>query len=186
MLDSFLLAELGQLQRQLDVFERGEHRDQVERLEDEPDVFVAPARDLTVAQRTEIFTEHCDGAAGGAIHRGDQVQQGRFAGARRSHERDEFAFVDLDGGVVERGDLELVALEYLAQVLGFDDDFTHALPLLATYLVAVFQVGGRVQDDFFPADQSFVDAEALCSIGAGLDRCALRLCPLRLRRPRCP
>ena len=50
----------------------------------------------TITQRAQIFTEHRNRAAGGPIHRGDQVQQGRFAGARRTHQGDEFALVDLD------------------------------------------------------------------------------------------
>ena len=64
-------------------------------------------------ERAEIFAEHRDRAAGGPVHRGDQVQQGRFAGARRSHQRDELALVDLDVALFERDDLELVAHELL-------------------------------------------------------------------------
>jgi hypothetical protein len=42
------LAELREQERQLDVLARGEHGDQVEELEDEPDVLGAEARELVV------------------------------------------------------------------------------------------------------------------------------------------
>ena len=48
--DALALLEVGELQRQFDVFEGGQHRDQVERLEDEADVVVAPAGDGAVGE----------------------------------------------------------------------------------------------------------------------------------------
>ena len=108
--------ETGELQRQLDIFQRGQHRDQIELLEDEADVLVAPAGDLAVAERAQVLAEDADLAAGGPVHGGDQVQQRGFARARRPHERDELALVDLEVDVVERDDVELVADEFLGQI----------------------------------------------------------------------
>ena len=51
VLHTLFLVELGQLQRQLDIFERGQNRDQVERLKNEANVVVAPVRNLLVIQR---------------------------------------------------------------------------------------------------------------------------------------
>lgn len=109
MLHPLLLFERGEFQRQLDIFNRGEHRDQVETLEHEADVDVAPMRDFAVAEGAQIFAEHENFSVSRPVHRGDQVQQRRFAGARRPHQRDELAFVDLDVGVPERHDMKLIA-----------------------------------------------------------------------------
>ena len=43
---SFPGVEMGKKQRQFNILKRGEHRDQVERLEDVPDVLVAPVGGL--------------------------------------------------------------------------------------------------------------------------------------------
>ena len=94
------LLQVGQLQRQFHVLQRGQHRNQVELLEDEADVLVAPVRDLAVAQLAQVVAQHADLAAGGAVHGGDQVQQRGLAGARRPHQRHELALVDLDVDVL--------------------------------------------------------------------------------------
>jgi hypothetical protein len=46
VLDALGLFQVGQLERQFHVLQRREHRNQVELLEDEADVLVAPMRDL--------------------------------------------------------------------------------------------------------------------------------------------
>ena len=79
---------------------RRQHRDEIERLEDEPDVRVAPARDLPVAELPQIFAQHPDLAAGGLVHGGDQVQQRGLARTGGPHQRHEIAAADIEIDVV--------------------------------------------------------------------------------------
>ena len=50
----------GELQRQLDVLERGQHRHQVVELEDEADVRGAPRGELAVGQLRDVDAGHAD------------------------------------------------------------------------------------------------------------------------------
>ena len=55
--------------------------------------------------RGDVGVPDADLAGGGAVEPGEDVQQGRLAGAGRSHDRGEPAGVDLDADVVEGEDL---------------------------------------------------------------------------------
>jgi len=113
-------AEPGQQQRQLDVAERGQHRDEVVELEDEADVAAAPARQRALGQRADVGSVDHDLAGRGTIDACDQVEQRRLAGARRPHEREEFALGHAEVDAVEHGDLLRIALVDLAHLLHVD------------------------------------------------------------------
>ena len=57
--------------------------------------------------RDFVAVEHV-GAAGRAIEHAHHVEQGRFAAARRPHDRDELAVGDVEVDAVERGRLDRV------------------------------------------------------------------------------
>ena len=121
VLQSLLLFEAGELQRQFDVFKRGQDRDQIEGLKHEADVFVAPVGDLPIGQGAQVLAEHHNLTVRSVVHRRDQVQQRRFARAGRPHQGDEFAVVDLDLDVFKSDDVKLIANEFLRQALRLDD-----------------------------------------------------------------
>ncbi len=107
---------MRQQQRQFDVLEGGQDRDQVIGLEDEADVVGPPAGDLRLAQVAEILAVDDDLAPGGPVEPGDQVQERRLARARRPHQREVLAFADREVEIHQHGDPELVAAVFLVNV----------------------------------------------------------------------
>src|SRR5438105_5641596 len=119
MLDALLLTEPGQLQRQFDILECGQHRDKIERLKDKADMLVAPMCDLLITELSQICPEHLNVAGGWLIHCGYEVQQRRFTGSRRAHQRSEIASLDLDIHFLERNYVKLIANELFASLACF-------------------------------------------------------------------
>ena len=79
----------GERQRQRDVLDRGERRDQVVRLEDEADL-VAPDSVSSFSESWPISTSPSKTCtARQAVEPGDAVQQRRLPGAGRAHDRGE-------------------------------------------------------------------------------------------------
>ena len=116
-----LRIQLGQQQRQLHVLKRGQHRDQIERLEHVPDVLVPPARRLRIVEAEDVLAHHQQFARGRTVDGRNHVQQRRLARSRGPHQREELSLRDVDGDVVERGHLESVALENFADVASLHD-----------------------------------------------------------------
>ncbi len=111
----------GDRERQHQVLLGGEHRQQVEELEDEAELLAAQLGQLAVVEAGDLLAVEQDGAGGRLVEAGEDVHQGRLAGARRPHDRGEAAALeagaDLDQGV-DRG----VALAVAAgHAVGFDD-----------------------------------------------------------------
>src|SRR5487761_2096617 len=95
------LAALGarqrrQLQRQLDVAERRQHRHQVVELEDESDVHRAPQREIGVREARDVDAADADLPGRRLVDAGDEVQQRRLARSRGPHQRDELALEDVE------------------------------------------------------------------------------------------
>jgi hypothetical protein len=81
-------------QRELDVLEDVEHRDQVEALEDEAEGLEAQLRERFLAQPAGVVAIDAHRAGGGDVDAADEVQQRRLAAARGAGERDELAPAD--------------------------------------------------------------------------------------------
>ena len=79
----------------LDVFERGQGRDQVELLEDEAERLEAELCQLAVTENGEVASLEDDVAGARTVERTEQLQQGRLAGSTRALERHELAGLDL-------------------------------------------------------------------------------------------
>src|ERR1035441_5102989 len=142
VLQALLLLQVGEQERQRHVLHGRQHREQIELLENEAHVFVAPVGDLAVAQLAQVVAEHADVPAGGTIHGGDQVQQRRFTRSRRPHQGYEFAFVDPEAHVLQRDHVELVAHVLFGQVAGFNDDFAHNVAVFWRTASPFFKPGG--------------------------------------------
>src|SRR5438132_7879792 len=102
MITALLRVELGQQERKFDVLERGEYRDQVERLENVADVRIAPVGRLFVIKAENVLAKHQQLAFGRAVDGGNHVQQCSLPGAGRPHEREKFPTGNLDGHIVKR------------------------------------------------------------------------------------
>ena len=108
------------MQRQADVLEARERRQQVEELEDEADLVAPDPRQVVVGQAAERFAVDADLAGGRAIEAADQVEQRRLAGAGRPDDRDHLAARDRQRDVVERDDVAL-AFELFGDVVEVND-----------------------------------------------------------------
>jgi hypothetical protein len=86
----------GDRQRQEDVLLGGQHRQQVEELEDEADVLAAQQRDAAVGQRADVLAADRHPAARRPVEGGEDVHQRRLAGARRAHDGDQLGRVNLE------------------------------------------------------------------------------------------
>ena len=80
----------------------GEHRQQVEALEDESDVAAAQQRKLVVVHASQIVAIEYGVPAGCGIQSCQRVHQRGFAGTRRSHNRREFSFFKSDVDATQR------------------------------------------------------------------------------------
>ena len=76
----------GDLHRQEDVLLRGEHRQEVEELEDEADVVPAQGREPGVVEAGDLGVADPDLPAVGVVQPREDVHQGRLARARRPHD----------------------------------------------------------------------------------------------------
>ena len=83
-------------QRELDVLEDGVLLDQVVRLEDEAEVAAADLGELVVVEAGDVAAAQEVLAAGGAVEAAQQVEHGALARARRAHDGDVFAGVEVD------------------------------------------------------------------------------------------
>ena len=95
----------AQVQRQADVLEARQGRQQVEELEDEADLVAADAGQRVVRQAAQGFAVDGDDAGGGAIESAEQVEQRGLSRARGSDDRDHLAAGDGESDRVEGGHL---------------------------------------------------------------------------------
>ncbi len=91
----------GDRQREEDVLLRGERRDEVEGLEDEPDPAAAQHREVAVVECAQFGVADEDPAFGEIVEPGEAMQQCGLAGTRRPHDRGELAAAEGNGHVVE-------------------------------------------------------------------------------------
>jgi hypothetical protein len=86
--------DAGQHHRQRDILGGGQARHQVKALEDEADALAAHAGLLVGRKRRDVAAFEPVGAGIGPVEQAEQVEQRRFAGAGRAHDRDVFAGLD--------------------------------------------------------------------------------------------
>ncbi len=113
---TFGCPEGGFEHRKLDVLFRVEDRDEVERLEDEPEFVRAEAGGI--GPIVEGSVAESDLALGGSIESAQEVEEGRFPAAAGSDEGDVFAGADLEADVVDRHHLSVG--EASAERVGFE------------------------------------------------------------------
>ena len=80
-------------QRELRVLPRGQHRQQVVRLEDEPDPVEPDPRKLAVGERGDLLPADPDRSLGRGGESAEQVQHGRLPRTRRTRHGDELAIL---------------------------------------------------------------------------------------------
>jgi hypothetical protein len=97
------IGAVGNLDRHQHVLERGQRRQQVKGLEDEPDARSPQPRQVVLAQRGDVDAVDQDAPARGRVEPGDQPEQRRLAAAGRADDRDHPALGDRQvGGMQDR------------------------------------------------------------------------------------
>ena len=120
-LGAVLRRHAGVDERQLDVVERGRARQQVERLEDEPDLLVPDPRQLVVVHLAHLLVVQQVAALRRRVEAADEVHERRLARPGRAHDRDVFAALDGDGHAPEGMDLLRAHLVGLPKILSFNE-----------------------------------------------------------------
>jgi hypothetical protein len=111
----------GELERQRDVLGRREHREQVEELEDEPDVVAAQLRQRRVVEIADVDAGDRHLARSGLVEAGEDVHERRLARARRAHDGRQATGGDVDRDAAQRIDGR-VPLAVAADDAGGGDD----------------------------------------------------------------
>ncbi len=107
---------MRQQQRQLDVLERRQDRDEVVELEDESDVVGPPAGDLAFGHPADFLVVDDHRAGRRPIEAGDQVEERRLAGTRGSHQGEELPFVDRQVESRQHWNPEFITLVFLSSL----------------------------------------------------------------------
>ena len=105
----------GEPRRQRDVLRRGQRRQQVEGLEDEPDALAPQAGQRPLASRAELEVTEDDSSRGRPVEPGGGLQERRLAGARRPHHGGEGAALEGERDAVERADGAVAGAEVADQ-----------------------------------------------------------------------
>lgn len=90
-----------QRQRERDVLENIQRRDEIEELKDVADRFAPQHRELSLIERRCLLIAEKDAAARWTIDGADEVEQRRFSASGCTHENSEFAARDLERDVIE-------------------------------------------------------------------------------------
>ena len=101
----------GELERHRDVLQRRHGRDEVERLEHDPDIVSAKARERVLVEAPGRWPATMHRAGVGALQPGHDHQQRRFARARRADQADRLAGAYMQVDVLEDMDPRRAAAE---------------------------------------------------------------------------
>ena len=106
-------------QRQLDILEDIQLVDQVERLEDEADVALAELRAVFLSETAHLVVQQHIAARCRVVQQAQNIEQRRFAAARRTHDGDELPLLHFERNAVQCDGLDLFGTENLLEVLDF-------------------------------------------------------------------
>ncbi len=84
----------GKVHRQEDIFQNGKGWQQLEKLENDPQVAAAPTGHLTFAKLVQRRAIHPHFTAGRPVDAGDHIQQGGFTAPRLADDADKFAALE--------------------------------------------------------------------------------------------
>ena len=113
--------DFGEAQRELDIFREGHAWEEIEGLEDHADGVAAVGGEFCRIYGREVASADVDGAGGGAVESGQEIEEGGLAGAGGAEEGDEFALADFEGDVVDGGDGGVAEVIVAGNILGLDE-----------------------------------------------------------------
>src|ERR671939_211554 len=100
----FLARPPAEVQRQADVLEARERRQQIEELEDESNLVAPHSRQLIVGETAERSAVDEDVAGSRAIEAADEIEERRLARAGGPDDRDHLAAWNADGHIAQGDD----------------------------------------------------------------------------------
>ena len=104
--------------RQLDIFQRGRAREQIEALENKADFLVADVRQLIAVQSRNIHAiQQIMSALVGRSRQPMHVHQGGFARTARAHDRHEFAALNFQRDAAHGVDIHFAGVVNLVDIL---------------------------------------------------------------------
>ena len=112
--------DFGQAKGKLYVFGEGHAGEEIERLEDHADGVAAVAGEFDGVDGREVAATDVDGAGGGAVKSGQEIEKGGLAGAGAAEKCDEFGGADFERDVVDGGDGGVAELIVAGDVLSLD------------------------------------------------------------------
>ena len=106
---------------QLDVFQRGGAGEEVEALEDEPELLVAQVGKLVAVETGDVHAVEQVAARGGPVEAAERVHERGLAGAAGAHDGHKLALVQLQGDAADGVHLHLARIVDAVDVLKLDD-----------------------------------------------------------------
>src|SRR5439155_21285366 len=92
---NLLARPLPQMQRQRDIFDAIQRRQQVEKLKDEADLVAANTSEIVIREFAKILAFDSNLAGCGPVKAADQVQERRLSRTGRSDNGDNLALLDM-------------------------------------------------------------------------------------------
>ncbi len=96
--------DFGEAEGEFDIFLESHARQEVERLEDHADRVTAIPGEFERRERGDVLAEGDNGAGGGAVESGDEIQQGGLSGAGRAEEGEKFVWENGERDIVDGAD----------------------------------------------------------------------------------
>ncbi len=121
-LRAFVRGSAKVKQRQFHVFEHRKLVDQVKALEDKTDVALAKLGTLPFGFVGHLVVHEVVFSLRRIVQQSHDIQQGGFPASRRTHDRAEFARVDLQVHIVQGGGFHLFGRVGLLEIFGLDHD----------------------------------------------------------------
>src|SRR5579871_1179974 len=136
---NLLPLEALQVERQGDVFDAGQARQEIEELKDEADLVASKASQVVIGERRHGLTINANLAGRGSVQSADEIQERGLPGARGAHDGDHFAALDLQ---VDR--IKSYNLAFPVEVLGDPSEGDHLInTMIANLGPASGEEGGQ-------------------------------------------
>lgn len=120
-LSSLGAIDFGEAEREFYIFLESHARKEIERLEDHADGVAAVACEGGGVEFGEILAGDMDGAGGGAVESGEEIEESRLAGTGGTEQGQEFAGGDFEGEVIDGVDSGLSEMVLARDRVGADD-----------------------------------------------------------------
>ncbi len=107
---SVRFAQMRQKQRQFNILEGSQYRNEIIKLKYQSNMTRSPGGTFAFVHGGDFFAPDRHAPGSSVINSGDQIQQCRLARTRRPHDRHERFAGNVEGYIIQRAHLEFIAL----------------------------------------------------------------------------